>query len=130
MSEGDSSAASSAKAAGKESAARGRELVASRMAAASLVVQSIPSEMSVLKALRHRLPRMLVATGIGTSEGHARHLAEVATRFCGQPARFVSTGALAAAPPPGADRDWLIVFSQGLSANARFALSHGAESFL
>ena len=124
MSEGDSSAASSAKAAGKESAARGRELVASRMAAASLVVQSIPSEMSVLKALRHRLPRMLVATGIGTSEGHARHLAEVATRFCGQPARFVSTGALAAAPPPGADRDWLIVFSQGLSANARFALSH------
>lgn len=124
VSEGDSSAASSAKAAGKESAARGRELVASRMAAASLVVQSIPSEMSVLKALRHRLPRMLVATGIGTSEGHARHLAEVATRFCGQPARFVSTGALAAAPPPGADRDWLIVFSQGLSANARFALSH------
>ena len=124
MSEGDSSAASSAKATGKESAARGRELVASRMAAASLVVQSIPSEMSVLKALRHRLPRMLVATGIGTSEGHARHLAEVATRFCGQPARFVSTGALAAAPPPGADRDWLIVFSQGLSANARFALSH------
>ncbi len=124
MSEGDSSAASSAKAAGKESAARGRELVASRMAAASLVVQSIPSEMSVLKALRDRLPRMLVATGIGTSEGHARHLAEVATRFCGQPARFVSTGALAAAPPPGADRDWLIVFSQGLSANARFALSH------
>ena len=124
MSEGDSSAASSAKAAGKESAARGRELVASRMAAASLVVQSIPSELSVLKALRHRLPRMLVATGIGTSEGHARHLAEVATRFCGQPARFVSTGALAAAPPPGADRDWLIVFSQGLSANARFALSH------
>ena len=65
-----------------------------------------------------------MATGIGTSEGHARHLAEVATRFCGQPARFVSTGALAAAPPPGADRDWLIVFSQGLSANARFALSH------
>ena len=124
MSEGDSSAASSAKATGKESAARGRELVASRMAAASLVVQSIPSELSVLKALRHRLPRMLVATGIGTSEGHARHLAEVATRFCGQPARFVSTGALAAAPPPGADRDWLIVFSQGLSANARFALSH------
>lgn len=124
VSEGDRSAASSAKAAGKESAARGRELVASRMAAASLVVQSIPSEMSVLKALRHRLPRMLVATGIGTSEGHARHLAEVATRFCGQPARFVSTGALAAAPPPGADRDWLIVFSQGLSANARFALSH------
>ena len=124
VSEGDSSAASSAKAAGKESAARGRELVASRMAAASLVVQSIPSEMSVLKALRYRLPRMLVATGIGTSEGHARHLAEVATRFCGQPARFVSTGALAAAPPPGADRDWLIVFSQGLSANARFALSH------
>jgi creatinine amidohydrolase len=124
VSEGDGSAASSAKAAGKESAARGRELVASRMAAASLVVQSIPSEMSVLKALRYRLPRMLVATGIGTSEGHARHLAEVATRFCGQPARFVSTGALAAAPPPGADRDWLIVFSQGLSANARFALSH------
>ena len=41
-----------------------------------------------------------VTTGIGTSEGHARHLAELAARGFGQPARFASTGSLAAGPPP------------------------------
>ena len=110
-----------------DAAARGRELIASRMKAAPDVVAGIPQEFSALKALRERLPRMLVSTGIGTSEGHARHLAEVANRFCSQPARFISTGALAAGPPPGAEQDWLVVFSQGLSANARFAFSHAAS---
>ena len=65
---------------------------------------------------------MLVITGIGTSEGHARHLAEVASRWLGQPARFASTGSLAQGAPRDSSRDWLVVFSQGLSANARFAL--------
>jgi creatinine amidohydrolase len=65
---------------------------------------------------------MLVTTGIGTSEGHARHLAELANRWAGWPARFASTGSLARGAPPGSEQDWLVVFSQGLSANARFAL--------
>ena len=68
------------------------------------------------------LPRTLVTTGIGTSEGHARHLAELAASIFDQPARHASTGSLLAGAPPGAEKDWLVVFSQGLSANARFAL--------
>jgi creatinine amidohydrolase len=44
----------------------------------------------------------------------------------GLPARFIPTGALEAAPPSGALGDALIVFSQGLSPNARLAFSHSA----
>jgi creatinine amidohydrolase len=43
------------------------------------------------------------------------------------PARFSSTGALAAGTPPGALRDALIVFSQGLSPNSRFALQRAGD---
>lgn len=107
-----------------ETAASGRALLRARVDAAPGVLASLPSRIPILAARPERLPRVLVTTGIGTSEGHARHLAEVAARYAGQPARFASTGSLAHAPPPGAEHDWLVVFSQGLSANARHALSH------
>ncbi|MEZ4280026.1 MAG: creatininase family protein [Myxococcota bacterium] len=105
-----------------DTAARGRALLAERIAAAPAHVAAVPEILAPLVSRPVRLPRCLVTTGIGTSEGHARHLAELAARFFDQPARYASTGSLAAGPPPGADRDWLVVFSQGLSANARFAL--------
>lgn len=107
-----------------DGAERGRRLLAERIERAPGVVARVPERFAALEPLRERLPRQLVATGIGTSEGHARHLAEVAARFLGQPARFATTGSLAAGAPPGAERDWLVVFSQGLSRNARHALSH------
>ena len=91
------------------------------------IVARLPSRFEALEAAPRDLPRCLVTTGIGTSEGHARHLAEVAARYCGQPARFASTGSLAGGSPPGSRADWLIVFSQGLSANARHALGHLAD---
>ncbi len=94
------------------------------MEAAPACVSAVPEILDVLLEQPARLPRCLVTTGIGTSEGHARHLAELAARMFGQPARFATTGSLADAPPPGADQDWLVVFSQGLSANARHALRH------
>jgi creatinine amidohydrolase len=81
----------------------------------------VPDFFDALEDAPARLPRSLVTTGIGTSEGHARHLAEVAARWLGQPARFASTGSLMRGVPPNAKEDWLIVFSQGLSANARHA---------
>jgi len=68
--------------------------------------------------------RRIVTTGIGSSAGHARYLAHVLSESLGLPARFSPTGALASGPPPGALRDALIVFSQGLSPNARYALAH------
>ena len=105
-----------------DTAARGRALVAARIEQAPALVGRIPDRLCALTDPDTPLPRCLVTTGIGTSEGHARHLAEVASRYCGQPARFASTGSLAAGVPEGAALDWLVVFSQGLSANARYAL--------
>lgn len=107
-----------------ESAARGRILLAERMAATPDRVAAVPELLPELLARPAGLPRALITTGIGTSEGHARHLAELAARGFGWPARFASTGSLAEGPPPGAEHDWLVVFSQGLSANARHALRH------
>ena len=107
-----------------ESAARGRTLLAARVEAAPEFVARLPDRLPALEHAPRALPRCLVTTGIGTSEGHARHLAEVAARHAGQPARFASTGSLAGGAPPGAESDWLVVFSQGLSANARHALAH------
>jgi creatinine amidohydrolase len=105
-----------------ESAARGRDLLASRIAQAKDVVARVPDRFDVLLERPGVLPRCLVTTGIGTSEGHARHLAEVAARWAGQPARFASTGSLMRGAPEDAKHDWLVVFSQGLSPNARYAL--------
>ncbi|MBK7950450.1 MAG: creatininase family protein [Deltaproteobacteria bacterium] len=107
-----------------DTAARGRALLAERMAATPDRVAAVPDRLPELLTRPTRLPRALITTGIGTSEGHARHLAELAARRFGWPARFASTGSLAEGPPPGAERDWLVVFSQGLSANARHALRH------
>ena len=108
---------------GRDTAAQGRALLASRVAAAPEIVAALPERFPSLLAGDESLPRCLVTTGVGTSEGHARHLAELAAGSCDQPARFASTGSLSGGAPPGAFADWLIVFSQGLSANARFALT-------
>ncbi|MBJ21937.1 MAG: creatininase family protein [bacterium] len=107
-----------------ETAARGRALLAERIASVPGTVAALPDRFAALEGVMGDPPRCLVTTGIGTSEGHARHLAEVAGRYCGQPARFASTGSLMSHSPPGSGADWLVVFSQGLSANARHALAH------
>lgn len=103
------------------SAARARALLAERMAEAPAAAARVPATFAALGG--GASPRVWITTGIGTSEGHARHLAEVAARFGEQPARFMPTAALMGGPPPDAERDGLVVFSQGLSANARFALA-------
>ena len=105
-----------------ETAAKGRALLEKRIAMAPDFVVGVPPVFETVLSSPSRLPRMLVTTGIGTSEGHARHLAELSARRFGQPARFASTGSLRGEAPPGSEQDWLIVFSQGLSANARHAL--------
>lgn len=112
---------------GEDTAARGRALLAERIAAAPELVAALPAHLPGFGRLLPpgaEGPRSLVATGIGTSEGHARHFAEVATRVLGWPARFASTASLQTRPHSSASRDWLVVFSQGISANARHALDH------
>lgn len=67
--------------------------------------------------------RSIVTTGIGSSSAHARYLAWLLRTFGGQPSWDVSTGAFLAPPPAEAHEQALVVFSQGLSPNARFALT-------
>ena len=107
-----------------ESAARGRALLRSRIEAAPSLLARLPERQPALLDAHLPKPRTIVTTGIGTSEGHARHLAELASRGFGWPSRFASAGSLESGAPPGAERDWLVVFSQGLSPNARTALTH------
>jgi creatinine amidohydrolase len=63
--------------------------------------------------------RRVVTTGIGSSEWHARVLAHLLDEHADVPARFVPLSALATT----ARGDLLVVFSQGLSPNARLALA-------
>jgi creatinine amidohydrolase len=64
--------------------------------------------------------RAILVTGLGSSAAHARLLARLLAENAGLPARAVPAGAFVGgrADP----RDALVVFSQGLSPNARLAL--------
>src|SRR5262245_25795494 len=70
-----------------------------------------------------RAVRSFVTTGVGSSAGAAKLLAHVLAVELGLPARFAPAGAFMSAPADVA-RDVLIVFSTGLSPNARLALAH------
>jgi creatinine amidohydrolase len=65
--------------------------------------------------------RRVVATGAGSSAAHARLLVALLEE-CGVAARFVPLSAFVAPPRGDAREDALVVFSQGLSPNARLAL--------
>lgn len=66
--------------------------------------------------------RRVAATGIGSSEAHARYLVGLLNRHTEIPAEFVPLGRFADTEIyNGGDRT-LVLFSQGLSANARIAL--------
>jgi creatinine amidohydrolase len=71
--------------------------------------------------------RRFHVTGLGSSEAHARALACWLAEYVALDAHFVSTDTLRSGPPAGAASDALIVFSQGLSPNARFALAAAAS---
>ncbi len=66
-----------------------------------------------------RAVRAFCVSGVGSSAAHARFLAALLAEQGGLPARFV---ALDAFPRAGDPAEVLVVFSQGLSPNARLAL--------
>ncbi len=68
----------------------------------------------------------VVTTGIGTSEAHARVLAQVVSERTGRGIRFVPSSALLE-PGPERAAETLVVFSQGLSPNASLVLAHAAR---
>lgn len=107
-------------------AQRGRELVRSRVDQAAVLVAEALGSGSPACGWRGPLPRAVATTGIGSSEAHARHLARLIETHAQLPARFIDTGRLAAGAPADAREDALVVFSQGLSPNARFALGNAA----
>jgi creatinine amidohydrolase len=69
-----------------------------------------------------RAVRAFVTTGVGSSAAHAALLAHLLSVELGLPARCAPAGAFVTRPRD-ARRDVLIVFSQGLSPNARLALA-------
>ncbi|MGE4649306.1 MAG: creatininase family protein [Myxococcota bacterium] len=68
--------------------------------------------------------RRIWVTGLGSSAAQAHLLAHCLCEYADLDARFLPSGALLGGPPGQASRDALLVFSQGLSPNARFALQH------
>ena len=68
--------------------------------------------------------RAVVTTGVGSSLAHARYLAWLLREYGHVPAWDTPTGAWLDAPDESAADRALVVFSQGLSPNARFPLAH------
>jgi creatinine amidohydrolase len=108
-------------------AARARAALRERFAAAPDLVRRALDAPPPALHFDPRALRRIRTTGIGSSESHARALAFLLAERFGLDARFTPTGALAAGAPEGSERDALVVFSQGLSPNARYALAEPAR---
>jgi len=106
----------------------GIRLLRERMRSIPGLLESWGASDEAKLAARPRLrPRRVVATGLGSSEAHARYLVWFLNRFTDIPAEFLPTGALVEPVDPARFRDrTLVVFSQGLSAAGRIAFGHRA----
>lgn len=71
--------------------------------------------------------RAVVTTGVGSSLAHARHLSWLLRTRAGVPSWDTPTGSFVSPPGPEAGEQALVVFSQGLSPNARLPLAHVAR---
>ena len=114
----------------------GTESQPSRLRAAALARAKLSDRLRALpeaavQALESPLPppsfdpltvRRIWVTGLGSSAAQARLLAHCLCEYAELDAHFLASGALSQTPPPHAEDDALLVFSQGLSPNARFAL--------
>jgi creatinine amidohydrolase len=100
----------------------GQELLRQRLAAIPGGLESLGRDWPG-RSPKAGTPSRVVVTGLGSSEAHARYLVRLLNRRTRIPAEFLPTGAFVDCGFGGwADRT-LVVFSQGLSANARIALA-------
>jgi creatinine amidohydrolase len=90
-------------------------------AAAELVRRTLTSPIDAAAIAQSIGPAGVLTTGAGSSAAHARFLASVLAEL-GVPARFAPLSEFLASPPPPAAQQTLVLFSQGLSPNARLAL--------
>ena len=105
----------------------GHRMLEERLAAAPALVRATLDAPAPIVPWHPARVRRVVATGVGASAAHARLLVAL-LEDAGLAARFLPLTSFAAAPAADASLDALIVFSQGLSPNARLALGH-AERF-
>jgi creatinine amidohydrolase len=103
---------------------RGAALLRGRLESIPALLESWAASPEAARAARpQKWPQRVVATGLGSSEAHARYLVWLLNRFTDIPAEFLPTGALLSPDSGGRWQDrTLVVFSQGLSAHARIAL--------
>lgn len=106
---------------------QGKELIAERVSVAPELVAAMVARPFSARPQDGRRIRRVVATGIGSSEAHARYFCWLLNTFTDVPAQFVPLAEFMAPFGPAAGST-LAVFSQGLSANAAFALRQ-AERF-
>ncbi len=106
---------------------QGKELIAERVSVAPELVAAMLARPLPARRQDGRRIRQVVATGIGSSDAHARYFCWLLNTFTDVPARFVALAEFMEPFGPAAGST-LAVFSQGLSSNATFALRQ-AERF-
>ena len=100
----------------------GQRLLAERLAATPALVRATLAGPAPLLPWHPGRVRRVVATGVGASAAHARLLVALLEE-AGLAARFAPLTSFTAPPPEDASADAIVVFSQGLSPNARLALA-------
>jgi creatinine amidohydrolase len=105
----------------------GHRVLAARLAAAPALVRAVLAAPAPVLPWHPGRVRRVVATGVGASAAHARLLVALLEEV-GLAARFLPLTSFVARTADDAAGDALVVFSQGLSPNARLALAH-AERF-
>jgi creatinine amidohydrolase len=106
-----------------DSVSRGLELFAERVARLPEALAEASAE-PLIHLGEHFEGGPFAITGAGGSEGPARVFGDQLAR-AGLAARFIPLSSFAHPHPPLRAADRLVVFSQGLSPNARLALAHG-----
>jgi creatinine amidohydrolase len=106
----------------RDAAEDGVALLAERIARIPEALDDVAAHPAPDLAVEARTARRIVVTGLGASATAARLLVRLLSDPGPTPARFAATSGLLLAPS-GAEDDLLVVFSQGLSPNARLVLS-------
>jgi creatinine amidohydrolase len=101
----------------------GHRLLAERVARLPAVVRESAALPEPALPFAPDAVRRFVATGVGSSEAHARLLVHLLAERLGLDARYLPPSALEAGGGCARPDDVLVVVSQGLSPTARFALT-------
>ena len=107
----------------------GIRLLRERVRSIPILLEEWSASPEGARAVKPRLrPHRVVATGLGSSEAHARYLVWFLNRFTDVPAEFLPTGSLVEPLDPARSKGrTLVVFSQRLSSAGRLALGRRSD---